>query len=376
MAGALLVSAGQARAADGPPLVETGSADYVPGDASFPDGIEQLNGNVNAFGIQITECYFEYGTTTSYGSRTEGYGESCNPGFSLAGDESKAVAGKILNPSPNTVYHYRLVARNAFGFGIGGDRTFGQAVGEPPPGGGTGEEPGSFPTQPTSPAQPGSPPPASSPSFPQTTGSGCPAIKLIGVRGSGERQGLGKPVGAFTKALRRELGWYFTASPVDYPARVWPGRYEGSVKDGVKDLTIQIASDPCHSETRYILVGYSQGAQVIGDAIEDHKLGWYRDRILVTVFFGDPKFDPNADGVRLFGSFNREKGGVFTGAPWWDSRKRNALKGYNVLSYCRRTDPFCQANLNHIREGKYAGHEHYQDYEAQQAARLVAAEVR
>lgn len=365
-AGALALSVGQARAADTLPIVETGPADY------FQEDIAQVTGNVNALGIAITECYFDYGATVAYGMRAEAWGDNCNSLFSLTGDEPKEVKGKLLDFSPGTVYHYRLVARNDFGVATGADMTVGTTGDETPPKDDPGEEsqkPDPAPSNPT--------PPASSPSSPAdwpsfTEEPGCPTLKLIGVRGSDETDGLGRPIGAFRRALQKELEWRFAVSSVDYPARIWPWRYEGSVKDGVKDLNKQIASDPCRSESLYILAGYSQGAQVIGDAIEDRGRGWSKKSIFATVFFGDPKFDRSLRGVTFFGDFARSKKGVFGGRP-----NRNVFVGYNVLSFCLRLDPFCQSNKKQIAEGQiakgmYAGHEAYRQVEAQEAAHEVA----
>ncbi|HEX5417574.1 MAG TPA: cutinase family protein [Chloroflexota bacterium] len=371
--GALIALPSTAQAADTPPLVETGPADYFPADQD----LVEVTGTVNALGTQLTECYFEYGTTVAYGMRAEAWGESCNSEFTPVSNEPKEVKGKLLTFSPGVVYHYRLVARNQFGLGVGADRTVGTTGDETPPKEEPVEESHEPAPAPSDPTQPYSPPPTGSPSYPTDWPTfaeepGCPTLKLIGVRGSDETDGLGRPVGAFRRALQRDLQWRFAVSSVDYPARIWPWRYEGSVKDGVKDLNMQIASDPCRSESLYILAGYSQGAQVIGDAIEDRGRGWSKKNIFATVFFGDPKFDPSLRGVTFFGNFARSKKGVFGGRS-----NRNVFVGYNLLSFCVRLDPFCQSNKKQIAEGviakgMYAGHEAYRQVEAQEAAREVA----
>ena len=117
-----------------------------------------------------------------------------------------------------------------------------------------------------------------------------------------------------------------------------------------------------------MLAGYSQGADVIGDALENHKIGWYRSRIVATVLFGDPMFDARLRDARFYGS--TRKRGLLTKL---GSRRQDSFEGYHVLSFCRRTDPFCQSNISALLNGRTAGHEHYQDQEAKQAATLVAA---
>ncbi len=81
-----------------------------------------LNGLVNPEGSP-TSAYFEYGTTTSYGTSTASV--EVGSGKSWA-EVSKAVKGL----KPNTLYHYRVVANNAEGGGYGEDGTFttGEAV--------------------------------------------------------------------------------------------------------------------------------------------------------------------------------------------------------------------------------------------------------
>ena len=252
---------------------------------------------------------------------------------------------------------------------------------------------------PTNPPSPNPSPPAN-PTTPQQTGSGCPRIKLIGVRGSGEPQGLGKPVGAFSRALAKRLHMRpndgrYGVTPLAYPAtkandvininpfdnktKLAQTKYGHSVAAGIRDLRAVLRNDPCRKQARYVLAGYSQGAQVIGDAIEHHKLGRGKARIFATVFFGDPKFDARLRHAAFLGSSRRSKQGIFGGRLKKHGRNRNLFAGYNVLSYCRRLDPFCEGNRRRflegiIAKGQYAAHEGYQRIEAQEAAKRVASE--
>jgi len=74
-----------------------------------------LTGSVNPKG-QATNGFFQYGTSTAYGTRT--------PGQPL-GNSNKAVAisATITQLTPDTVYHYRAVGNGA-GTTFGADRTF------------------------------------------------------------------------------------------------------------------------------------------------------------------------------------------------------------------------------------------------------------
>ena len=75
-----------------------------------------LNGSVNPRGL-LTTYHFEWGTTASYGQS----GASFSIG---AGEGANAVRETINQLSPNTTYHYRVVATNSLGTAYGSDRAF------------------------------------------------------------------------------------------------------------------------------------------------------------------------------------------------------------------------------------------------------------
>jgi hypothetical protein len=76
----------------------------------------KLNGTVTPNG-QATSWYFEYGTSTSYGTKTSA--KSAGSGTSAV-----KVATSLTGLRRTTTYHYRLVAVNASGTTVGGDRSF------------------------------------------------------------------------------------------------------------------------------------------------------------------------------------------------------------------------------------------------------------
>lgn len=76
----------------------------------------QLTGEVNPNG-SATTFQFEYGTTTSYGNKTE----STSAG---AGTTSVSVQALVTGLADNTLYHYRLRATNNGGTVFGEDRSF------------------------------------------------------------------------------------------------------------------------------------------------------------------------------------------------------------------------------------------------------------
>ncbi len=77
-----------------------------------------LNGSVNPNGEPISECEFEYGTTSAYGSTA--------PCSSLPGEGASpvAVSASLVSLTPGTTYHFRLLATSAAGTNAGEDRTF------------------------------------------------------------------------------------------------------------------------------------------------------------------------------------------------------------------------------------------------------------
>lgn len=75
-----------------------------------------LNGSVNPFG-HATTWYFEYGTTTSYGTKTPLQSAG-------SGTSSISVSANVTGLKAGKTYHYRLVAQNTAGTANGSDITF------------------------------------------------------------------------------------------------------------------------------------------------------------------------------------------------------------------------------------------------------------
>ncbi len=104
-----------------PPAVLTASA------TSITTTSANLTGSVNPQG-QSTSYYFQYGTTSSYGSQSP-------LGDAGAGTAKITASAAVGGLSPATTYHYRLVATNATGPSFGADKTFttAKAPVTPPP---------------------------------------------------------------------------------------------------------------------------------------------------------------------------------------------------------------------------------------------------
>ncbi|MEK6650172.1 MAG: hypothetical protein AABY75_04295, partial [Bacteroidota bacterium] len=82
-----------------------------------------MTGYVNPNSL-ATDAYFEYGTTTSYGSQTSSTALGAGASF-------LARTANLPGLNPNTAYHYRLLATNESGTTFGADRVFTTALAAP-----------------------------------------------------------------------------------------------------------------------------------------------------------------------------------------------------------------------------------------------------
>jgi len=90
-----------------PPTVVTLAA------SSITHGTATLNGTINPNGASST-VYFQWGTDTNYGNTTTQTGVNSAEPFDAG----------ITGLSPNTTYHFQIVATNGGGTSYGADTTF------------------------------------------------------------------------------------------------------------------------------------------------------------------------------------------------------------------------------------------------------------
>jgi len=90
------------------PVVTTNPATNVTASSA------RLNGTLDPHGLSTT-VYFQYGTTTSYGSIT--------PNQIKTGNDYQNVFAGISGLTAGTTYHFRIVATNTIGTRYGIDRT-------------------------------------------------------------------------------------------------------------------------------------------------------------------------------------------------------------------------------------------------------------
>ncbi|MDI1465153.1 cutinase family protein [Catellatospora sp. KI3] len=178
----------------------------------------------------------------------------------------------------------------------------------------------------------------------------CPGVIVIGVRGTNEAAGSGGgsynyASGGFggrlnlSSSVVTETAASARRIAVKYPATAVAPIYSISQSTGTGNIKALVTSlgDQCGYGTRFVLLGYSQGAHVIGDALASDSgnriAAAYRSRIAAVVFFGDPTFrygEPfNVGGAPRTGTWPRAAGVL--------SEFNNRLR-----SYCYAGDRWCQ----------------------------------
>jgi hypothetical protein len=189
-------------------------------------------------------------------------------------------------------------------------------------------------------------------------GSGCADVEAIGIRGTTEPQGGGIVAGPLASALQDQLDQTVKTLNLVYPASF---DYQRSKAQGVTALRAELSktSSAC-PDTRFVLIGYSQGADVIGDTLQSGNVP-AADQIGAVAMFGDPAFNSKEDFVT--GSFRTGTNGVFP-------RKTGALDEFadRIVSFCNVDDTFCQ------RGATGTGHFRY-GLDRQEAVDAVAGEL-
>ena len=208
--------------------------------------------------------------------------------------------------------------------------------------------------------------------------STCYDYYLLGSRGSGQGppgtdqyEGLGPEVYQFSERLDSDLEtidasygfeantypavsigpsgsnadgwmWNLTGAATALPV----GEYQSAVDTGVSWLTSQISLliGACPTE-KILLAGYSQGAQVAGNAYQDLTAS-QQSHIFGVFLLSDPRRN-GADGeVDRGTALTRGNGAVTEPGTSGPRPLFNAASAGKVLSYCRLGDPVCQGPFN------------------------------
>lgn len=183
----------------------------------------------------------------------------------------------------------------------------------------------------------------------------CTAYLVITARGTGEPVGNQLVTPVARRIAEARPGEMLTVNLI-YPADtdINEGGTEG-VRRLIDQLNVQAEHCP---DQRTILLGYSQGAFVIGDALvgpKDRLIGETvgeltpeaKDRLLAVVLYGDPRF---AGGEPYdVGTFDEKVGGILP-------RRAGALAPFaeRVRDYCVKNDFVCQASDSLDEKGHVA----------------------
>ncbi len=205
----------------------------------------------------------------------------------------------------------------------------------------------------------------------------CPAakdVRIIIVRGTLEQVGDGS-LNELARMIDEGVGGRAAVDDLGYPAS-WKA---GSEARGVNMLirTLNAQADACPG-VKTVLLGYSQGAMVVGDALSAPEKRFNEDdgqrlseRALADIaaveLFGDPRFDGSADyGV---GGYDAAVDGIL-GARGEDDLR--ALQG-RLVSYCNADDFACQLGGHGDAHGLYRSNGSFDEGAQYAVTRIRAA---
>lgn len=185
----------------------------------------------------------------------------------------------------------------------------------------------------------------------------CPAgkdVRIVIVRGTLEKAGDGS-LNELARMIDEGVGGRAAIDDLDYPASWKAGSEARGVNMLVKTLNAQ--ADACPG-VKTVLLGYSQGAMVVGDALSAPGVRFNEDDgqrlseraladIIAVELFGDPRFDGSADYGA--GSYDVAVDGIL-GARGDDDLR--ALQG-RLVSYCNADDFACQLGGRGDAHGLY-----------------------
>jgi acetylxylan esterase len=182
-----------------------------------------------------------------------------------------------------------------------------------------------------------------------SSNSPCAAVDEIVARASTEKAGTGA-IGALAEEVQKGVKSTVAIRAVKYPAQLFP--YEPSVQAGDKAIREETTEEvkKCPGQ-RILLLGYSQGAQIVGDVLGggggnsgDGKENppaekSVTEKVVGVVQYGDPRHLPNK-------SYDV---GTDPGATGLFPRLANqSIDGFaaDIQSYCDTGDPFCAKGNN------------------------------
>ncbi|KAL2385551.1 hypothetical protein RJZ90_001291 [Blastomyces dermatitidis] len=179
----------------------------------------------------------------------------------------------------------------------------------------------------------------------QTTNASCAAITIIAARGTSEDPGEGR----LTTVARDIANGHENSERIalDYPAELFP--YSVSLYRGIQALTglLNTSASSC-PETKIVLLGYSQGAHVIGNTLcggafaeqgIDQRIA---DKVSAIIFMADPRHVP---GKSFDVGTSTRNGNIVQLLPRPDSESCDEFAS-RMRSYCDSGDPVCDSGFD------------------------------
>ncbi|KAF8151721.1 cutinase [Crassisporium funariophilum] len=201
--------------------------------------------------------------------------------------------------------------------------------------------------------------------------SPCAAVHIIAARASTEAPGAGI-IGAVVQQVQRQSRQTVSTANVNYPATLT--NYPSSSAQGTAAtktlLTSQANNCP---DQKIVLVGYSQGAHVIGDAVAGGGGGalgaqtspvsaTIANRVVAIVQMGDPRHNPG----KSYDEGTSRRSGLY---PRLASQEYSATLQPRINSFCDNGDTFCDSGLS------VAVHLSYLDRYQDDAVNFILAQI-
>ncbi|MEU0111777.1 cutinase family protein [Streptomyces sp. NPDC006129] len=192
-------------------------------------------------------------------------------------------------------------------------------------------------------------------SAPPAAAAACSDVELVAARGTFEPGTLGFIVGdpVFSALQKKVPGKSLTSYKVNYPADLSPTSAAQGNLDLVNHVKSQAAACP---NQKFVLVGYSQGANVVDNSIGISSAGAVVGSPIVATL--PAAVEPKVAAVLLFGNPIRALGKSVTGT--YQSR---------TLDICAKGDPVCESG-----GGDVGAHLGYRD-DADAAATFAAGRL-
>ncbi|KAF5315425.1 hypothetical protein D9619_007285 [Psilocybe cf. subviscida] len=178
--------------------------------------------------------------------------------------------------------------------------------------------------------------------------SPCTAVHIIAARASTEPPGAGI-IGALVAQVQSQSSQSVSTNSPVYPATLTDYADSSAAGTAAVKTLLTNQANACPNQ-KIVLVGYSQGAHIIGDAIAGGGGGVglgpqtnpvpasIANRVVAVIQMGDPRH-------LAFQSFNKGtsiRDGLF---PRLSSQQYSATLKPRIQSYCDFGDPFCDGGL-------------------------------